>query len=43
MTRIDPTTPTGVAPGVADGESLDGVWSRGNDRVVRATALPEFA
>lgn len=43
MTRTDPATPAGIAAGVADRESLDGVCSRGTDRVFRGTALAEIA
>jgi hypothetical protein len=43
LTRIDPTTPTGIAAGVADREPLDGVCSRGIDRVFRDTALAGIA
>lgn len=43
MTRTDPTTQTGIAAGMADREPLDGVCSRGTDRVFRDTALAEIA
>lgn len=42
MTRTDPT-PTAIAAGVADREPVDGVCSRGTDRVFRDTALAEIA
>jgi len=41
--RTDPATPAGVGAGVADREPLDGVCSRGTDRVFRDTALAEIA
>jgi len=43
MTRTDPATPAGIAAGMADREPLDGVCSRGTDRVIRDTALAEIA
>lgn len=43
MTRTDPATQAGIAAGPADREPLDGVCSRGTDRVIRDTALAEIA
>lgn len=39
MTRTGPTTPAGIGADVADREPLDGVCSRGTDRVFLATSL----
>lgn len=43
MTRTDPATQAGIAADPADREPLDGVCSRGTDRVIRDTALAEIA